>query len=323
MGRRSRRRAQGPAAPASTTDYRDPEGNVLTLRDELSAGTRRQLEQLDSKPAASAEDRWQRRAELLFERLAVRWEISGLPLDKQKELLGRYRMASADERRWVRETLDEHLRSRHHHLSDSPAASQNPAVSFPTIEFAAFFVVVFVLSWALMPHPRAWRPFILAASYFFYGWIDWRWVLLLIASSVVNTVAAQVIARSPSDATRKRALIAAVAFDLGLLAVFKYLSFFVSETDNALDSIGLGSSIPLVQIVLPIGISFFTFQAISYVVDVYRRRDARRLARRRGDPPGVLPAPRGRADRAGERAAPAAAHACAIRAPCWPGRRSS
>ena len=51
---------------------------------------------------------------------------------------------------------------------------------FPTIEFAAFFVVVFVLSWALMPHPRAWRPFILVASYFFYGWVDWRWVLLLV-----------------------------------------------------------------------------------------------------------------------------------------------
>ena len=117
MGRRSRRRAQGPGAPASTTDYRDPEGNVLTLRDELSAGTLRQLEQLDSKPAASAEDRWQRRAELLFERLAVRWEIAGLPLDKQKELLGRYRMASADERRWVRETLGEHLSSRHPDVS--------------------------------------------------------------------------------------------------------------------------------------------------------------------------------------------------------------
>ena len=86
---------------------------MLTLRDELSAGTLRQLEQLESKPAASAEDRWQRRAELLFERLAVRWEIAGLPLDKQKELLARYRMASADERRWVRETLDAHLRSRH------------------------------------------------------------------------------------------------------------------------------------------------------------------------------------------------------------------
>jgi hypothetical protein len=113
MGRRSRRRGQRESAPAGTTEYRDAEGNVLVLRDELSAGTLRQLEQLDSKPAASAEDRWQRRAELLFERLAVSWEIAGLPLESQKELLGRYRMANAEERRWVRETLGEHLRSRH------------------------------------------------------------------------------------------------------------------------------------------------------------------------------------------------------------------
>jgi hypothetical protein len=113
MGRRSRRRRPEESAQASSTDYRDAGGNVLTLRDELSAGTLRQLEQLDSRPAASAEDRWQRRSELLFERLAVRWEIAGLPLDSQKELLGRYRMASADERRWVRETLGEHLRTRH------------------------------------------------------------------------------------------------------------------------------------------------------------------------------------------------------------------
>ena len=143
-------------------------------------------------------------------------------------------------------------------------------MSFPTIEFAAFFAVVFVVSWALMPHPSAWRPFILAASYFFYGWVDWRWVLLLMASSVVNTVAAQVIARSPSQAGRKRALTVAIVFDLALLGTFKYLGFFISELDGALDSIGLGSPLPLVQIVLPIGISFFTFQAISYVVDVYR-----------------------------------------------------
>jgi alginate O-acetyltransferase complex protein AlgI len=143
-------------------------------------------------------------------------------------------------------------------------------VSFPTIEFAAFFVVVFVVSWALMPHPRAWRPFILVASYVFYGWVDWRWVLLLIASSVVNTFAARVIAQSPSKVTRKRALVAAVAFDLGLLGTFKYFGFFVDETNAFLDALGLGSPLPIVQIVLPIGISFFTFQAISYVVDVYR-----------------------------------------------------
>jgi hypothetical protein len=115
MGRRARKRSRGggdgPAAAVS--DYRDEAGNVLTLRDELSHGTLRGLERIEAKPAASAEDRWQRRVEYLFERLAVRWEIAGLPLEGQQELLGRYRMASADERRAVRAALVEHLRLRY------------------------------------------------------------------------------------------------------------------------------------------------------------------------------------------------------------------
>jgi hypothetical protein len=117
MGSRSRRRArQGEAASsagASSTSYTDAEGNVLTLRDELSPGTLRKLADLDAKPAASAEDRWQRRAEFLFERLAVRWEIAGLPLEGQRELLGRYRLAGSSERAQVRAQLAEHL-ARHH-----------------------------------------------------------------------------------------------------------------------------------------------------------------------------------------------------------------
>jgi len=114
MGKRSRRRAKDEAAPATaTTDYREDEGNVLTLRDELSAGTLRKLSDLDARPAASAEDRSQRRAEFLFERLAVRWEIAGLPLEGQKELLGRYRLASSGERQQVRKALAEHLGQRH------------------------------------------------------------------------------------------------------------------------------------------------------------------------------------------------------------------
>jgi hypothetical protein len=119
MGKRSRRRNRGeaqPFAPASTTDYTDPEGNVLTLRDELSAGTVKKVKQLDSTPGASAEDRWQRRGELLFERLAVSWTIAGLPLDTQKELLGRYRMATTDERNWIRDTIDGHLMKHHPEL---------------------------------------------------------------------------------------------------------------------------------------------------------------------------------------------------------------
>jgi hypothetical protein len=116
MGRRSRRRARQaaiPPEPAAAIDYTDSGGDVLTLRDTLSAGTLEKLRRLDAKPAASAEDRWQRRVEFLFERLATRWEIAGLPLEGQKELLGRYRMASPAERRRVREAIAEHLRARY------------------------------------------------------------------------------------------------------------------------------------------------------------------------------------------------------------------
>ena len=113
MGKRSRRRQADRKEPVATTDYEDAEGNVLTVRDSLSAGTLRELEKLRSSPAASQEDRWQRRGELLFERLAVGWTISGLPLEGQKELLGRYRMADADTRRWLRDTLERHVAERH------------------------------------------------------------------------------------------------------------------------------------------------------------------------------------------------------------------
>jgi hypothetical protein len=117
MGKRSRRRAKSGAAQpnvaTSTTEYADDEGNVLTVRDELSAGTLSKLNDLDARPAASAEDRSDRRAEFLFERLVVRWEIAGLPLEGQKELLGRYRLASSDERQQVRRTIAEHLSRSH------------------------------------------------------------------------------------------------------------------------------------------------------------------------------------------------------------------
>ena len=115
MGKRQRKRARSGDAPASAaaTTYPFGDDGSLTLRDELTAGTLRTLEKLDAQPAASAEDRWQRRTELLFERLAVSWEIAGLPLESQRELLGRYRMASAGERKLVREALAEHMRARY------------------------------------------------------------------------------------------------------------------------------------------------------------------------------------------------------------------
>ena len=121
MGRRQRKRERaGDAAPAgqvATSDYTDAEGNVLTLRNTVSAGTAAKLRELDTVPAASSEDRWQRREELLFERLAVRWVIAELPLEDQKELLGRYRLADTATRHWIRETIEHHLREHQPELA--------------------------------------------------------------------------------------------------------------------------------------------------------------------------------------------------------------
>src|SRR3954466_15683581 len=101
---RARRRS-----PAPTAEYRDAEGNILRLRETLSPGSVRAIKRAPVGAAASADDAWRRRAEMLFERLAVSWEIAGLPLEDQKLLLGRYRMADSDTRAWGRRTIAEPL----------------------------------------------------------------------------------------------------------------------------------------------------------------------------------------------------------------------
>ena len=110
MAKRKKRKERREKPEVPTADYTDAEGNVLTLRTELSPGTIRKIGEPPTSAAASQDDAWRRRSELLFERLAVNWEIAGLPLDDQKMLLGRYRMATPDEQQWVRETIDAHLR---------------------------------------------------------------------------------------------------------------------------------------------------------------------------------------------------------------------
>jgi hypothetical protein len=95
--------------PAATVDYTDPDGNVLTLRQALSPGTISKIARTSVKAGGSAEDAWQRRTELLFERLAVSWVLAGLPLTDQAMLLGRYRMGTTEERRWVQQTIATHL----------------------------------------------------------------------------------------------------------------------------------------------------------------------------------------------------------------------
>src|SRR3954467_8669204 len=142
---------------------------------------------------------------------------------------------------------------------------------FPTVQFAIFYPIVLGLSWLLMPRPTFWKPFILVASYIFYAYANWKFCLLLGGITLGNQAAAKLIHRTEDERRRKWIVRAAVALDLGVLGIFKYYAFFVQDVGDVLDAIHLGLPVPLLTIALPVGGSFFTFQAISYAVDVHRR----------------------------------------------------
>ena len=141
---------------------------------------------------------------------------------------------------------------------------------FPSLEFAIFFPLVLGLSWALMPHPRLWKPFILVASYVFYGAANPRFCILLAFVTLANQVGALAVHRAAGERRRRLLTGLTVAANLGVLGVFKYYGFFTEDFGRLLDSFGLGLPLPLLTIALPIGLSFYIFQAISYVVDVKR-----------------------------------------------------
>jgi D-alanyl-lipoteichoic acid acyltransferase DltB (MBOAT superfamily) len=144
-------------------------------------------------------------------------------------------------------------------------------VLFPTATFALFFALVLPLSWLLVPRPSIWRPFMIGASLVFYGWWNPRFVLLLVAVTIWNWLWGNVIHRAETDSARKWALAAAVIGDLSALGYFKYANFFLVSIDNTLLRLNLDVAMPVLEITLPIGISFFTFQALSYVIDIKRR----------------------------------------------------
>jgi len=148
---------------------------------------------------------------------------------------------------------------------------------FPTITFAVFFVVVFVGNWWLRARGRTpWLLFLLGASWFFYGYWDARFVLLIAASSGANWMVGALIDRArggedgqPTDLARA-ILVFGVVLNLAVLGWFKYYGFFATSIINGLGDLGIEVSPPLLDIVLPVGISFFTFQGISYLMDVWR-----------------------------------------------------
>ncbi len=146
---------------------------------------------------------------------------------------------------------------------------------FPTVAFAVFFLIAFTVSWLLRPTYRTWLWVMTGLSFVFYGYSDARFAWLLAGSIVVNWAFGRAIAGALTEAGERTAasvnlVRAAVVVNLAVLGCFKYYGFFVDSVADATNAVGLDLSPPALTILLPVGISFFTFHAISYVIDIGR-----------------------------------------------------
>jgi len=140
---------------------------------------------------------------------------------------------------------------------------------FNSLAFALFLPLVFAAYWWLLPGRRAQNLFLLLASWLFYAWWDWRFLGLLWLSTAFDYVIGLQLHAARVD-RRKAWLLASLFLNLGLLAAFKYLGFFVESAAAMLSSLGLDPHLPVLRIALPVGISFYTFQTLSYTIDIYR-----------------------------------------------------
>jgi alginate O-acetyltransferase complex protein AlgI len=142
---------------------------------------------------------------------------------------------------------------------------------FNSYVFLLVFLPVVLLCWWAIRGERQRLLFLTLASYVFYGWWDWRFVPLMVASTSVDYIAGAHIAASAEHAKRKQWLMASLSFNLLVLGFFKYFGFFAASVDRVLEATGAPDLIPVFAIVLPVGISFYTFNSMSYTIDVYRR----------------------------------------------------
>ena len=144
---------------------------------------------------------------------------------------------------------------------------------FNSVAFLIFFVLVWITYWNLA-RTKLWlqNSFLLLASYVFYAWWDWRFLSLILLSSATDYFAGQAIHKSQTQNKRKAWLILSLLVNLGLLGFFKYFNFFVDSFADLLFTLGLSANIQTLNIILPVGISFYTFQTLSYTIDIYRRK---------------------------------------------------
>ena len=144
---------------------------------------------------------------------------------------------------------------------------------FNSIDFAIFLPVVFVLYWFVFKNSLKYQNLlIVAASYVFYGWWDWRFLGLIIFSTVLDFFIGKSLEKAKLEINRKLLLYTSITVNLGFLGIFKYCDFFVSNFIDAFSLFGVELSAGSLNFILPVGISFYTFQTLSYSIDVYRRK---------------------------------------------------
>ena len=142
---------------------------------------------------------------------------------------------------------------------------------FNSIDFAVFLPIVFILYWFVFKNSfKAQNHLLIVASYIFYAWWDYRFLSLIILSSFVDYILALNIEKELIQSKKKKFLIVSLATNLGILVVFKYFNFFIDSFVSAFSFFNLDIEVTTLQIVLPVGISFYTFQTLSYTIDVYR-----------------------------------------------------
>ena len=147
---------------------------------------------------------------------------------------------------------------------------------FNSIDFAIFLPVVFMLYWFVTRKSvKLQNALIVAASYLFYGWWDWRFLSLILFSTAGDYAVGRKMAGESSQTKRKILLGVSVAVNLGFLGFFKYYNFFLHNFSTAFSLFGRGIEANSLNVILPVGISFYTFQTLSYTIDVYRRNLSR------------------------------------------------
>ena len=140
---------------------------------------------------------------------------------------------------------------------------------FNSIVFAIFIAIFFPLYWILKGRQRMWLCFL--GSYLFYGWWDWRFLGIVMFTTILDFSLGIFIENEENPEKKSRLVLLSVISNLGFLGFFKYFNFFAASLISGLDNLGVHSDWKSLNIILPIGISFYTFQSMSYTIDVYRK----------------------------------------------------